>query len=240
VSARTRSPQRRNPRAVQRRNVRGANRTWIMVCIVLVVIGIAAVIAVSASGGGDNSAKATSHETGAVEVVGSALPDFHQEGSDPAIGETIPTLNGVTFDGSSITIGPTGRPKVVMFVAHWCPHCQAEVPRIVDLEKDGAFARLDVSSVATGTDPSFPNYPPSAWLKSAGWPFPVMADSSDQTAARAYGLTAYPFFVFADAQGKVVGRATGEIAPSNLSKILNALATGEPLPSASGASSSAN
>ena len=51
-----------------------------------------------------------------------------------------------------------------MFLAHWCPHCQAEVPRIVTLAKAGAFDGLDVASVATGTSSQYPNYPPSAWL----------------------------------------------------------------------------
>ena len=34
------------------------------------------------------------------------------------------------FDGDDITIGADdGTAKVILFVAHWCPHCQAEVPR---------------------------------------------------------------------------------------------------------------
>ena len=138
-----------------------------------------------------------------------------------------------------MTIGPTGTPQVVMFVAHWCPHCQAEVPRIVDLAKQGAFDGLRMSTVATGTNPDYPNYPPSAWLSRENWPFPVMVDSDQSTAAQAYGLSAYPFFVFVGADGKVAGRATGELAPADLTKILDALRDGKPLPTASGANSSA-
>ena len=129
--------------------------------------------------------KATAHETGAVTVDGTALPQYTGGGVDTAIGDTIPTLSGVSFDGSSVTIGPTGKPQVVMFVAHWCPHCQAEVPRVVELAKSGAFKGIDV---VHGRDrrrtPPYPNYPPSAWLKRENWPFPVMVDSPQQTAAR--------------------------------------------------------
>ena len=215
------------------------NRTWWIWGGVALVFLVAIVVAVAASGG-DDGAKPTAHETGAVTVDGTPLPQYNSDEVDTAIGDTIPTLTGVSFDGSKVTIGPTGTPQVVMFLAHWCPHCQAEVPRIVELAKEGAFKGIDVAAVATGTSAEAPNYPPSAWLEREKWPFPVMVDSTEQTAAIAYGLSSYPYFVFADAQGKVVGRATGEIAPSDLQKILNALEAGNPLPTGiAGASSSA-
>jgi len=224
-----------------------SNRTWAVVIGVVVVAAIAAVIAVAAGrddgstagSGSAQSGSATAHETGPVSVAGATLPRYTGPTADDAVGHTIPTLTGEGFDGSRLTIGPTGTPQVVIFVAHWCPHCQAQVPRIVDLAKQGAFDGLSVSTVATGTNPDYPNYPPSEWLSREGWPFPVMADSTRSTAAAAYGLSAYPFFVFVDADGKVAGRATGEVDPSDLTKIFDALRAGKPLPTASGASSSA-
>jgi cytochrome c biogenesis protein CcmG/thiol:disulfide interchange protein DsbE len=213
------------------------NRTWWILGAIALVVVVAGVFALSSGG---DSAKASQHETGAVTVDGTPLPQFVSGGVDTAIGDTIPTLHGVSFDGSSVTIAPTSKPQVVLFVAHWCPHCQAEVPRIVALAKKGAFEGIDVATVATGTNSTYPNYPPSAWLQGAHWPFPVLVDSKDSTAAEAYGLPSYPYFVFTDAQGKVVGRATGEIAPSDLQRILKALVAGNPLPTGiAGASSSA-
>ena len=38
-----------------------------------------------------------------------------------------------------------------------------------------------------------------------------MADSRDGTAAKAYGLTAYPYFVLVNADGTVAGRGSGEL-----------------------------
>jgi thiol-disulfide isomerase/thioredoxin len=226
-----------------------SNRTWLVVLAVAIVAVIAAVVAFAAAGGDESSGtgdaqsgSAAARETGSVTVAGTALPRYSGPRNDNAVGDTIPTLTGESFDGSKVTIGPTGTtgtPQVVLFVAHWCPHCQAEVPRIVDLAKDGAFDGLGVSTVATGTNPNYPNYPPSEWLASADWPFPVMADSPQSTAAEAYGISAYPFFVFVDGDGKVAGRATGEISPDDLTQILDALREGEPLPTASGANSSA-
>jgi thiol-disulfide isomerase/thioredoxin len=230
---------------------RGDNRsrTWIVVVGVVLVAVIAAVVALAVSGGDDGSTSssgsaqsggAATSETGAVAVTGATLPRYTGPAADDAVGDTIPTLTGESFDGSRMTIGPVGAPEVVMFLAHWCPHCQAQVPLIVDLASQGAFEGLRVSTVATGTNANYPNYPPSAWLASEDWPFPVMADSSQSTAAQAYGLPSYPFFVFVDADGKVAGRATGELSPTDLTEILDALRDGRTLPAASGASSSAS
>ena len=42
------------------------------------------------------------------------------------------------------------------------------------------------------------------------WPAANMADSAQQTAAAAYGLTAYPYYVVVGADGKVLARGSGE------------------------------
>jgi len=73
------------------------------------------------------------------------------------------------------------------------------------------------------------------------WPFAVMADSKTFTAADAYGLSAYPYFVAVSADGKVAGRATGELPPDQIKADITALKAGKPLPgSSSSASSSAS
>jgi thiol-disulfide isomerase/thioredoxin len=211
------------------------------------VVLIAVVVAVASAGGDDTSnAKATSFETGQVTVDGTPLPQYNAiyagNGKDPAIGETIPTLHGESvFDGKPVTVTPNGKPQAVVFVAHWCPHCQAEVPRLVALAKQGVFDGIDVTAVATGTSDQAPNYPPSAWLKRVQWPFPVMADSPTGTAANAFGISAYPYFVLVNADGKVAGRATGEVTDADVEANVKALKAGKPLPLlTSGASSSAS
>ena len=93
------------------------------------------------------------------------------------------------------------------------PALPGELPRLVTLANSGALDGIDVYAVATGTSADSPNYPPSAWLKREHWPFPAMADSDRTAAANAFGLSSYPYLVFVDAHGKVVGRASGELAP---------------------------
>lgn len=229
----------RNTRAAmaarQRRN------QWLIWGGVAVVVLIAVMIAVVASSGGDSGSSAKgSKETAPVTVSGNALAQYTGASTDAAVGATMPTLTGKSLSGVGAEIAPNGNPQMLVFVAHWCPHCQAEVPRIVKLAGEGVLDGVDVTAIATGTNPGYPNYPPSTWLKDVKWPFDVMADSTQGTAAKAYGLTSYPFIVFVDKDGKVVGRTSGEIAPAELTKMVEALKAGEPIPGvASGASSSA-
>lgn len=229
-------------RARQAVAARHTRNRWLIWGGLAVVVVAAIVIAVVASSGGDStssssSAKGTS-ETAPVTVDGTDLPQFTGKGTDAAVGKTIPTLTGVSFDGTPVEITATGKPQMIAFVAHWCPHCQREVPVIVSMADSGAFDGIDVTAVATGTNSGYPNYPPSAWLQSVKWPFPVLADSSKFTAANAWGLPSYPYLVFVDKDGKVVGRTSGEIAPADLRKILTALKAGETLPIGSAGASS--
>jgi thiol-disulfide isomerase/thioredoxin len=164
-------------------------------------------------------------ETQDVTVSGTALVKFG-DGADPAIGQKAPTLNGFSFDGSPVSLQPGGSPMLVLFVAHWCPHCQREVPLIVKYLADGKLpAGMKVMAVATGTSSDAPNYPPSAWLQKVGFTPPVLADSKDQLAAAAYGLPGYPYFVVLKADGTVAYRGSGEKTVDELDKLLASAAS---------------
>ena len=131
---------------------------------------------------------------------------------------TAPTVQGASFDGSPVAIQPNGRPTAIVFVAHWCPHCQREVPVIQSwINANGMPQGVDFVSVATGIDPSGPNYPPDAWLAREGWTLPVIVDPTNSV-AMAYGLSAYPYWVFLDGEGKVVSRTTGELTMRSWSR----------------------
>jgi thiol-disulfide isomerase/thioredoxin len=191
------------------------------------VIAIAAVI-VSSSGDSANAGP----QTRPVEISGNPLPTFDPNANpDPGVGQQAPTLNGSTFDGTPVSITNDGRPKVVMFIAHWCPHCQAEVPRITQWLKDnGMPSDVDLYAVATGTSADAPNYPPSRWLEKAGWPVTTMADDENSSAAKAYGLSAYPYFVALDASGRVVVRTSGELTMDQFEAVVSAVVSGSTSP----------
>jgi cytochrome c biogenesis protein CcmG, thiol:disulfide interchange protein DsbE len=172
-------------------------------------------------------------ETAPVSVAGSPLTPLPGDATglidpatDAAVGAAAPVLTGQSFDGSPVGIGLDGRAKVVVFLAHWCPHCRAEVPVVAAwLRGGGSSPELDWYSVSTSVDASVPNYPPSAWLASEGWSIPVLADSDDGAAAEAYGLSSFPYFVAVSSDGTVAARASGELTIDELDALARA-ATG--------------
>ena len=104
-----------------------------------------------------------------------------------------------------------------------CPHCQAEVPVVQDWVNGGGLPDdIQLISVSTAIDPNRPNYPPDAWLEREGWTAPVIVDESGAV-ADAYGLSAFPFWVFVNADGTVAGRMSGELTVPQLEQIIGVL-----------------
>ena len=215
-------------RAARAREQSAARQRWLVPAIADAVIAVAALAAIwlssGSSGGGGSSDRpsdlpAVSDPAGQTPVVsGTPLPAFTSPSDDPAVGDTIPT---VTTPTASIELN--GRAKVLLFLAHWCPHCQAEVPVVQDWIDAGSLPDdVDLISVSTGIDPSRPNYPPDEWLEREGWTSPVIVDESGAV-ADAYGLSAFPYWVFVNADGTVAGRLTGELRTSDLDTIVAGL-----------------
>ena len=117
-----------------------------------------------------------------------------------------------------MTIDPTdGTPQVVVFAAHWCPHCQKEIPLIQEWIDEGSQPEgVEISLVSTSARADGPEYPPSEWLSGADWSSTVLLDNADQSAATAYGLTGFPYMVFIGADGTVTQRAVGRVAHRGL------------------------
>jgi len=198
----------------------------------VVVIGALA-IALTAFGGGDGGGgSAAAAEYGTVTVSGDPLPAMGEGGaSDPAIGQIAPELAGESFDGAPVRIAADGRAKAVAFVAHWCPHCQAEVPRIVEyLDSEGLPEGVDLYVVPTRTASTENNYPPSEWLESEGaTDVPTLVDDEESSAWQAYGSGGFPYLVLLDSDFEVAGRVSGELPEGTYPQLMQALADGQPI-----------
>lgn len=180
----------------------------------------------TASAGGSAAASAPTGSTAGVQdptITGDPLPPFPRDGTDPGAGLPAPVVEGTDFAGNPVAIKADGRPKAIIFLAHWCPHCQAEVPVIQAwVNAGGVPDGVDIISVPTGIDPTLPNYPPDAWFEREGWTLPVLVDPTNSV-AQAYGLTLYPFWVFVGPDGKVVMRTAGEMTMPDLEAMLSRL-----------------
>jgi thiol-disulfide isomerase/thioredoxin len=206
------------PSTARHNQQRTASRRAVLAVVggALALVAIVAIVISATSGTSD-----AGPQTQPVEITGAALPDLTDPANDPAVGLPAPELHGRSFDGSPVEIVNDGRAKVVMFVAHWCPHCRAEVPRITSwLAESGMPTDVDLYAVSTGVSADAPNYPPSSWLQDEGWPITTMADDAESTAAAAYGLQSYPYFVVVDGAGNVVARTSGELTQSQFQQLL--------------------
>ena len=217
---------------------KGKSTAWIWIAIVGVVIavGIVAIVAgrgTSSSGGSASPSGGTvvpsgKLDYGQVVVSGTALTPKPDSGADPMIGTVVPSVTGQQFDGKQLTISADGKPQIIMVVAHWCSHCQAEVPRVQKwLDKDGMPADVELVTVATSNDPAKGNFPAADWLRREKWSVPTIVDDKQGQAGAALGVSGFPYFIVTDAQGKVVYRTSGEITEDQWNALLVAARTGK-------------
>jgi thiol-disulfide isomerase/thioredoxin len=211
----------------KKKSTSGNRNAWIVGGVIAAVIAIAAIVAISSSSKKDSAAVGSLQEFSEVTVTGDVLPAFDEAANpDPAVGMLAPVLSGKGFTGNVVTTESTGTPTLLVFLAHWCPHCQREVPLLVEWEKSGDMpSGIDILAVATGTDSANPNYPPSEWLALENFPatWPVLADSKDAVGADAFGLSGYPYFVLVGGDGKVLWRSSGEVPMDELTATILAL-----------------
>lgn len=181
----------------------------------LVLAAVAVALVASACGGPTSTAvvEQAATETAPVAVTGGHLDAFLSDGEDRSVGTAGPVLSGSTPDGSAIVVnGPDDpRPTLLVFGAHWCPHCQREFPALAEWASINNYFSSDLRIVAipTATTPTRPNYPPSAWLESINWAGEILVDDEVSTAALSYGVTVFPFLVLLDGDGTVLARYAG-------------------------------
>ena len=204
---------------------------------VAVVLLAAGAIAIGTSTGSDDAAAPSVTVEGGVAaaqfqkvtVTGDVLVPRGDGATDPAAGVAAPTLEGYTFSGRPMTIDPgaDGRPTMLVFLAHWCPHCNREVPELLKWrEQGGVPENLRIVGIPTASRNDQPNWPPSDWLEEFKWPWEVLADSEQQTAAQAYGVDGFPFAVIVDGAGNVKTRWSGELGADGIdAAVKDALAT---------------
>jgi len=185
------------------------------------VVGLGLIVLLAASIAGEEAVD-ESIAFGEVTVEGAPLPFFADPNTaDPALGLTAPTVSGFDWNDLPSTVGPDGRPKIVMFLAHWCPHCQAEVPVVQSwLDGGGLPDDVDMYSFTVLSDRLRPNWPSETWLEGEGWTVPVMMDDEQQSAVFAYGMRGTPFYVVLDGDNNNLGRISGEVGVGGLEQMV--------------------
>lgn len=191
---------------------------WIVVAV-LVVAGIAALVLTADSG---KSTQPTAPDYAQVDAS-DLLPQLPgNDGPDPAQGMTLPTITGTLMDGSQGTISADHQGKqLIVVMAHWCPHCQVEIPDLVAAMKDGTIGDdVLVQGISTAVGSNQPNYPPETWLERESWNQDTLIDDEIGSASEALGAPGFPLLVFVNSDGTIQSRYSGEIEADQLSERL--------------------
>ena len=197
------------------------NKNFIIAGAVILVLGLAIAIGVTLS----SEPVAAGLPEGETTVTGDLLPEFAGENDDNiALGLAAPIFSAPNENSEIVSLEKNGNAKALLFLAHWCGYCQKEVPVVQGfIDSAGVPAGVDVIAIATSIDRGRENYPPQKWLADEGWSETQLYDL-DREIGNAYGLSAFPYWVFLDKDLKVVARRTGNLPQDQVGQLLIALA----------------
>ncbi|MGI9601324.1 MAG: TlpA family protein disulfide reductase [Acidimicrobiales bacterium] len=193
---------------------------WLIWAGLGVILVIAIVIGVAVAQ--TNTSNDEGIATGFAETFGDPLPLY--DGTGNAVGLAAPSMRAQSVQTAEVIDVDIddGTVRAIGFFAHWCPHCQDEVPRVVDwLSSNELPDGVEVVAVSTSVDEGAPNYPPAAWFDREDWPDPVLADSDEDTIANAYGLAGFPYWVLVAGDGTVIERRSGELTEAEFTAMID-------------------
>jgi len=150
---------------------------------------------------------------------GSTTAASGAKGTNPAVGATIPDFTVKSQEGKMLTKADiVGKPTLMVFFASWCPHCQAEAPRIREI----AQANPDLNVVMIGVGDKESQSDIYGFQGKYSLPFPTYADPAVPlgTAAAAWGIQSYPSLFAVDKNGVVRDINSGEVDPSRLQQMV--------------------
>ena len=197
------------------------NKNFIIAGAVILVLGLAIAIGVTLS----SEPVAAGLPEGETTVTGDLLPEFAGENDDNiALGLAAPIFSAPNENSEIVSLEKNGNAKALLFLAHWCGYCQKEVPVVQGfIDSAGVPPGVDVIAIATSIDRGRENYPPQKWLADEGWSETQLYDL-DREIGNAYGLTAFPYWVFLDKDLNVVARRTGNLPADMVGALLIQLA----------------
>lgn len=133
----------------------------------------------------------------------------------PAIGAAAPDFSAKAKDGSTITKADiAGKPTLIVFFASWCPHCQAEAPKLKAL----AEANPDLKLVFLGV--GYNDTQKDIYDFQTKFSLPVPTYDDGGKAASVYGITSYPTLVAVNKGGIISDRDTGEVSQDRLNALV--------------------
>jgi peroxiredoxin len=124
----------------------------------------------------------------------------------------VPALTLAALEGPAVALPAlAGKPAILAFFAPWCGVCKITAQN-VRWAADAAGERARVVSIGSSYEESGSV---RAYAAEHELPAPVLLDEGGRAAA-AFGVTAYPTFIFVDARGRVTGSTVGYTTTAGL------------------------
>ena len=183
--------------------------------------------AVGAEVDGLAAAGATASPAPAVATLppGARPPFDPNQPNDAALGLQLGSVTGTEYYTAAATsIDPADdTARVWLIWAHWCPHCQTELPEVSEWYEEHAadYPDIELVTISTAIDPGRAN-PLEPYLEDSQFPFPVLVDD-DTSIAGQLGASAFPFWMVTDGEGTVLVRIPGAIGIDTVEQIFTSL-----------------
>lgn len=132
-----------------------------------------------------------------------------------------PEFEASNLGGQKETLSSYQGKKVVLnFWASWCSPCKAELPHMVDFQKNNAQAlNTDIVAVNLTQQETVNIAGIKDFVKEYGLNFPVLLDETGEIASQ-YGIVTIPTTFILDEEGAVEHQITGPVTDDLLIKLL--------------------
>ena len=181
----------------------------IAVVIAMAAVAIAVLIVMLAPGSDSSAPPAAGSSSGNLKgspnsAEDDAAADAKAAGKSAPLNFTLKDMNGVDVKLTSFK----GKPIVLNFWATWCGPCRAEIPALVELQKQYAEAGRDVVILGVSVDDPVDKLKPYASQMKMN--YPVLVGKDHQDMQDAFGpLWGIPVTVFVGRDGNIALKHSG-------------------------------
>ena len=147
-----------------------------------------------------------------------AATDAHAAGKAAPLDFTLKDMNGVDVKLAAFK----GKPIVLNFWATWCGPCRAEIPSLVELQKQYGDEGQDVVILGISVDDPVEKLKPYASQMKMN--YPVLVGNGREDVQDAFGpLWGIPVTVFIDRDGKIAKKHSGIASKEQFEQEIKAL-----------------
>ncbi|HEX3947012.1 MAG TPA: TlpA disulfide reductase family protein [Acidimicrobiales bacterium] len=144
--------------------------------------------------------------------IGTSSTNAPPHAGGPVPTFSLPELGGSGQVGVDADGGGNGHPAVLVFFAHWCGPCQAEIPVVATTYRREVATGSPLAKVAViGVDASDPTAAALAFVHKSGVTFPVGADRNFTVTEGKFAFTGLPEVVYVNGNGTIAALHRGPI-----------------------------